>query len=194
MATTGQLPDWIAINTRRRRALVGTLLAALLLHGLVYFNQRAMFMPWNEAEHPLVAPTPSAFFAQATPTGTTGNAVAGRLATGAAPATPAITFNAPAGATTGGIEDGAVASDASIAGLPDADPLATAASDGAPAGDAGIGTPGVTPAAVGGAPVSFVGPTSVPETSTWVMLLLGFGVIGAVIRQRGWGRERADIA
>lgn len=175
---------WLRANELERRRVIAIVLGGLAIQALTAANHRALFMPWLDAEHPLVSPTPSAFFARVPSVGAglgTGQRVAslsglrrpigsrGDRGDAGTPGGGAFDLT-PANPIDGVFDPGGLSADglSQSAGLPD--------------GPGGAG-PGLTPAGASGAPAAFDTPGAVPETTTWLMMLIGFAGIGGAIRR-----------
>lgn len=177
-------PPWMLVTALERRQVWGIFFAVPLLFGLGSIDQRAIFMPWADGEHPLIGTTPTAFFAQSQPQGGGGprqgrNRPTLANASNAPPRfAPALPASTPAGAAPVEVAD-------SGAGLvPDLGQLPAGTGDNAGGGAGGGGPnvgPGLPDAGVATAPIATA---AIPEASTWAMMIFGFGLIGAVIRGR----------
>lgn len=175
VATDDYFMDMWAVQRSR---IVLAMFGGLMFQSLFSWDQRALFLPWVDAEHPMVVTTPQAFFAAVPPINTGGRRPLSltRLARNG------LRFTPPGQTPGGAVGEGPVPTTDTV--IPDLPAVTSSALN-----DAGGGSPGVANSGVGngdlgsvGAPVSQVG--SVPEASTWAMLLIGFGLIGHAIRQR----------
>jgi hypothetical protein len=185
-------PSWLHATALERRRVWGIFLAVPLLVGLGSIDQRAIFMPWADAEHPMIGTTPTAFFAQPRTLGDGGPGGRGDRPTLGNAFNPPRRFGpASPGSTPGGAAPVELA-DAGAGLVPDLGQTPFADTGGGVGGPAGSGAgggpnagPGLPDAGVASAPIAV---TAIPEASTWAMMIIGFGVIGAMIRGR---RRRA---
>lgn len=187
-------PAWLHSTALDRRRVWAAFMGLTLIVGLGSVDQRAIFMPWADAEHPLVDTTPSAFFAQAT-RGDRGGGGGPRVGLANVLAAPRR-FAPVAGASPAG---GAAFTPVGLNGteLPGLDQVAflDPGFTGLPGGGGGGGAnsgPGLPDAGTASAPIAAL---SVPEASTWAMMIIGFGVIGAAMRRARRSRlERGGVS
>lgn len=179
------LETWRLVNRRHRRLIFAFLICAALLQAATLTSHRGFFVNWPYGTRP-----PAAFFANVGGSGNVGpsapNPFGGRRffghhlpkPSGSNPIQPEFPGND-------------VGSDFAllIANQP-ASPLLLAPAGEftgfgfAPGSPSGLGNPVNGP---GGAPQidpTVKAPASVPESSTWIMMLIGFGLIGGALRTR----------
>jgi len=176
------LAPWLQSNRRNRRRLLAILAGTLAIQAFLVANQRAIFVPWAEARE---AALPSAFFARVDPpvirrgfgpsgrSGQSGFTPGQRSDPGSAGSR--VPFAADEGfRPTGPLEPFVPDPQFSSVSLPGGGPGRTAGPIGSGGGP------------VGSSPVGPIGPVvgPLPETSTWIMMLLGFGLVGHALRSR----------
>ena len=179
------MPDevvtWLNASARERRLLLTLLFLVLLSLALLSANYRAIFMPWEKGDHPLVNPQAGAFFAGVPP----GINAPGERLTRRVPRKPFGLVGINDLPITSGSANPIVGPDDSLPPLTDQPiidlPLIDLPASLASAGGAGDdGTIGSSPI---GAPTAFIAAAAIPEPSTWLMAIIGFGMIGTIFRR-----------
>lgn len=180
---SAELPDrsaWLQESALERRYVTAIAIGLLAMLALVATNQRSIFTPWDPGANPLL--TPSAFFAgPGRPLG--GNRFVGN----GIPRLPGLP-GAPSSATPGGPPAGFAPTiegdlpDVPIATLSDGDiPLAPGQSPFAGLPTGSDGSRGTSPPLATLTPVPPIG--AVPEPTTWIMLVMGFMLLGLALRR-----------